>query len=330
MMKLVKLLKYVAIMLLVGFVSGRVNAQTSYEYRVAKLNSPVVIDADWNKKAWLGVDSIKIENRMGALPKFIPITYAKMLYDDQNVYIIFKVRDRFVRIVTNEINGPVWEDAAAEFFFSPDMAAPLKYFNLEMTGGGTPLMCYNTFPLELHYLDTTDIKEIEIAHSLPELVPNEITDSVTWTLEYKVPLVLLEKYANVTRPAPGINWMANFYKCASNNSNPHYFTWAKVVSPTPNFHLPEYFGKLVFEDPTSTKIIDASPLELYPNPASDHISIKGLNKAVTVKIFNALGIQEALFTNVTERIAISELKEGLYFINIIEGENNITRKIIKQ
>ncbi len=329
-MKLIKLLKTTVIILLVDFFSSRINAQTSYEYMVAKLNSPIVIDANWNKKAWQGVDSIKIENRMGSLPGFIPITYAKMLYNDQNVYVIFKVQDRFVRIVTNEINGPVWEDAAAEFFFSPDMAAPLKYFNLEMTGGGTPLMCYNTFPLELHYLDTIDIKEIEIAHSLPELVPKEITDSVTWSLEYKVPLALIEKYANVTRPAPGINWMANFYKCASNNSNPHYFTWAKVVSPSPNFHLPEYFGKLIFDYPTSTKTVDASRLELFPNPASDHISIIGLNRAVTVKIFNTLGIQEALFTNVTERIAISELKEGVYFVNILEGANNITRKFIKQ
>ena len=98
-----------------------------------------------------------------------------MLYDDLNVYVIFKVQDRFVHIVTNEINGPVWEDACAEFFFAPDMAAPLKYFNLETTGGGTPLMCYDIFPLELHYLDTADINEIEIAHTLPELVPIDTT-----------------------------------------------------------------------------------------------------------------------------------------------------------
>ena len=329
-MKLVKLLKHATIVLLVGFVSGRVNAQTIYEYNVARLNSPIVIDADWNKTAWQGVDSIKLENRMGDMPDFIPITYAKMLYDEQNVYVIFKVQDRFVRIVTNEINGPVWEDACAEFFFSPDMAAPGKYFNLEMTGGGTPLICYNSFPLELHYLDTADIKEIEIAHSLPELVPDEITDSVTWTLEYSVPLALLEKYANVTRPAPGVNWMANFYKCASNNSNPHYYTWARVNNPTPNFHLPEYFGKLVFEGPTSTERVDALSLELYPNPATDFINIKGLNNATTVRIYNVLGYQEALYTNVTERIVISELKEGIYFVNVKEGEKNIIEKLVKK
>jgi hypothetical protein len=329
-MKLIKILNHIIIVPIIGFLTGNVIGQQTYVYNVAKLNSPIVIDADWNKTAWQGVDSIMLENRMGDLPDFVPITHVKMLYDDLNVYVIFKVQDRFVRIVTNEINGPVWEDACAEFFFSPDMAAPLKYFNLETTGGGTPLMCYNTFPLELHYLDTTDIQEIEMAHSLPELVPNEITDSVTWTLEYKVPLELLEKYANVTRPAPGINWMANFYKCASNNSNHHYYTWAKVVSPNPNFHLPQYFGKLVFVDPTLTETVDASPFELYPNPASDHISIKGLNKAATLKIYNVLGHQEALFTNVTERVDISALKEGIYFLDITDGEKNITKKFVKK
>jgi hypothetical protein len=329
-MKFIKLLKHIIIVPIIGFFSGNVYGQQTYVYNVAKLNSPIVIDADWNKTAWQGIDSIMLENRMGDLPDFIPITHVKMLYDDLNVYVIFKVQDRFVRIVTNDINGPVWEDACAEFFFSPDMAAPLKYFNLETTGGGTPLMCYNTFPLELHYLDTTDIKEIEIAHSLPELVPNEMTDSVTWTLEYKVPLELLEKYANVTRPAPGINWMANFYKCASNNSNHHYFTWAKVVSPKPNFHLPEYFGKLVFVGPTSIGSVVAPSVELYPNPASSYISIKGLHEGATVKIFNTLGYQEALYTNVTGRLAISELKQGIYFVNITEGEKNITKKFVKK
>jgi len=330
MKKLIKFFRLSLILMFVSYFSGNVYAQERFEYKVAKLNGPIVIDANWNKSQWEGVDSIEIDNILGALPKFKPITYVKMLYDDQNIYVIFIVQDRFVRCVTNEINGPVWEDACVEFFFSPDMTAPEKYFNLEVTGGGTPLLCYNTYPRELIYLDTTDIKEIEIAHSLPELILNEIADSVTWTVEYKVPLTLLEKYAKISRPVPGVIWMVNFYKTASSTSNPHYFSWAKIINPVPDFHLPQFFGELKFENLTSVESANASRIELYPNPATDFISVKGLNKAATVTIFNLLGCVAAIYTNMTERIAISELKEGIYFVNIVDGENNITKKLIKK
>jgi hypothetical protein len=40
---------------------------------------------------------------------------------------------------------------------------------------------------------------------------------------------------------------ANFYKCADQTSHPHWLTWASVDYPQPKFHLPEFFGRLVFE-----------------------------------------------------------------------------------
>ena len=64
-MKLIKILNHIIIVSIIGFFSGNVNGQQTYVYNVAKLNSTIVIDADWNKTAWQGVDSIKLENRMG-------------------------------------------------------------------------------------------------------------------------------------------------------------------------------------------------------------------------------------------------------------------------
>jgi len=92
-----------------------------------------------------------------------------------------------------------------------------------------------------------DIKKIEIAHSLPQIVDPEITEPVTWTLEYRIPLVMLEKYSNVTRPKQGVVWKANFYKIAEKTSNPHYITWSVIENDKPNFHLPKFFGTLKFQ-----------------------------------------------------------------------------------
>lgn len=108
-------------------------------------------------------------------------------------------------------------------------------------------MHYNDFAAKTHTsLDLEDIKKVEIAHSLPHVVDPEISNPVTWTLEYKIPLAMLEKYSKVIYPKPGIEWRANFYKIAEKDSNIHFLTWSVVDNPVPDFHLPHFFGIIKF------------------------------------------------------------------------------------
>src|SRR5690606_38345776 len=196
------------------------------------------------------IKPIEITNYMGKVPPFSPKTSVKMMYDEDNVYVIFQVKDSYVRSLVREINGNVSGDACVEFFFAPDANLPERYFNLEINAGGTPLLFYVTKPWTgFTKLDSADIKKIEIAHSLPRVVDPEITKPVTWPIEYRIPLAMLEKFSKVSRPKPGMVWKANFYKTASKskNSNPHWITWSPVEYPRPNFHLPQFFGTLEFE-----------------------------------------------------------------------------------
>jgi Carbohydrate-binding family 9 len=217
-------------------------------YNVTRLKQPMKIDGKWDKPQWQNIPVIDIINYMGSIPKFRPEVQAKMMFDEENIYVIFHVEDKYVRCLTKDYNGPVWEDSAVEFFFAPDSGLPNRYFNLETNCGGTPLMHYNLVPRkESKELEIGDIKKIEIAHSLPQIIDPEMSDPVTWTLEYRIPLAILEKYSGVTRPEKGVEWRANFYKIAENNSNPHYITWSVVENNKPDFHLPQFFGKLKFE-----------------------------------------------------------------------------------
>ncbi len=234
--------------LLLTIFSFKTESQNGSVYKVAIAKKPVKIDAYWNKKEWKKVPATDIINYMGKIPEFKPEAQVKMMYDKDNIYLIFRVKDRNVRCITNKINGPVWQDSAVEFFFSPDSNSPLLYFNLETNCGGTPLLHYNVIPRrESKRLTEEEIKQIEIAHSLPEITDPEIKEPVTWTLEYRIPLSLLEKYSKVSRPAKGVEWRANFYKIAENSSNSHYITWSKIDKPKPDFHVPQSFGKLIFE-----------------------------------------------------------------------------------
>lgn len=217
-------------------------------YPVSHLTGSIKIDGIWNKPAWKKIKPVEIAGYMGAKPAFFPAVEAKMMYDNANLYVIFHVQDRYVRCLTGEYNGPVWEDSCVEFFFAPDISEPDHYFNLEINCGGTPLMHYNIVPRkESIHLKTNDLNKIEIAGTLPRIIDPEITDPVTWTLEYRIPVAMLEKYARITKPQKGVQWRGNFYKIAENNSNPHYLTWAPVKNKTPDFHLPAFFGYLTFE-----------------------------------------------------------------------------------
>lgn len=217
-------------------------------YQVNRLEGEILIDGVWDKPIWENVPTVEITHYMGNKPQFLPSTFAKLLYDDENIYGIFLVKDKFVHCLVQETNGHVSGDSCVEFFFSPDESKPLFYFNLEINCGGVPLMQYVTVPRkEYVFIDEAEIGKVEIAHSLPQKVFPEIVEDITWTIEFKLPFKILKQYAGISHPESGVKWKANFYKTASTTRNPHYLTWSHVDQPKPDFHLPQYFGTLVFK-----------------------------------------------------------------------------------
>lgn len=248
MKTLVTTIGLIVLLTIVYYFIKKSEMKTESVYNVSRLNQSMKIDADWDKPQWQNIKPVEINNFMGDIPKFRPITQAKMMYDEDNLYLIFRVKDRYVRCIEKDYNGLVYEDACVEFFFSPDPGFPERYFNLEINCGGTPLMRYNIVPRkEFKLLEKVDFEKIEIAHSLPKIVDPEIKEPVTWTIEYRLSLAMLEKFSKITHPKQGVTWRANFYKIAEKGSNVHFITWAVIEREKPDFHLPQFFGILKFE-----------------------------------------------------------------------------------
>jgi hypothetical protein len=175
---------------------------------------------------------------------------AKLAYDRDCVYVIFRVEDRYVRAVAKRHQGEVWKDSCVEFFFTPGDDVSQGYFNLEMNCGGTMLLHSQRVPREsTRRVADEDLARIEVAHSLPKIVEPEIETPTTWTVSYRLPVEIFRKYfsGDFQNPAPGVTWRANLYKCADDSSHPHWLTWSPVVHAQPDFHRPQSFGTLVFE-----------------------------------------------------------------------------------
>ena len=65
-------------------------------------------------------------------------------------------------------------------------------------------------------------------------------------LFYRVPFAFLRLFFPGFDPKPGDAIRANCFKCGDLTEVEHYFSWNPVDSPTPNFHRPEDFGRMVF------------------------------------------------------------------------------------
>lgn len=219
-----------------------------YVYKIHPVAQPIMINSEWDKKIWNETEAVRLTNYLDKKPAHFPDTQVKVRYDQNNIYVIFHVKDQYVRALAKENKGRVWEDSCVEFFFTPGPDIERGYFNMETNCKGIILLMHSKKDSkERESVSPEDYSKIEIVPSLKQNVEVEITEPLTWTLEYKIPFSVLEKYMQVDKPGKGIQWRANFYKCGDKTSHPHWLTWAPISQPETSFHVPQYFGWLEFQ-----------------------------------------------------------------------------------
>ncbi|KFF17596.1 T9SS type A sorting domain-containing protein [Chryseobacterium sp. JM1] len=76
----------------------------------------------------------------------------------------------------------------------------------------------------------------------------------------------------------------------------------------------------------------AADIQIYPNPVTEYFSVKakGDGKIQTVKIYDASGKLIRNITNTTDKINVSDISSGIYFIRIKTDKGEHLGKIIKK
>jgi hypothetical protein len=224
-------------------------ASSLKKYIIRSTTARPHLDGEWHSPIWAKADTADIDWFHPLSSKHRPEAKARALYSAEGIHVIFRVKDQYVRSVTTKYNGHVWEDACAEFFVQPKKDK--GYFNLEMNCGGAFLLGYaeqgpDGKETKSERLPWDLASRIEVYHSMPEKVDPELPDPVEWRIEYFVPFAVLEKYAGPLGNVAGQTWRGNIYKCAENNSHPHWGAWSPVGEKL-NFHQPDKFGEIVLE-----------------------------------------------------------------------------------
>ena len=140
------------------------------------------------------------------------------------------------RVMTEHFQ-PVHLDSCVEWFvnFFPETSD--NYFNFEVNANGVMNVAFRKNRQEYQTMTVEDIERLGIKTKIEE---------DDWTVEYEVPFTLIEKYFDGFERKNEVEVLANFYKCGDETLYPHYGVWKQIDTPEPDFHRPEYFGKLVF------------------------------------------------------------------------------------
>jgi len=225
-------------------------------YRIRRAGQQPSFTGNWSGGAWAAAEPVFVDHFHPSSSDHRPKTEVKILYNSAYLYVFFRVHDRYVRAVAEGFQGPVWADSCAEAFLRPRENG--GYFNFEMNCGGTLLLYYIEDPrrTEEGFAKFTPVAAEKVAgmriyHSLPSRVDPEIEEPVEWRLEYSIPLAVFEAYLGEAvdpsgHPAGG-RWRGNFYKCGDQTSHPHWASWSPIGEEL-NFHCPEHFGTLEFEE----------------------------------------------------------------------------------
>jgi len=220
------------------------------EYQIRKTAIPPAMRGEWDSAVWQQAETGELTHFLPRSSEHHPRVRFRLLYDEQALYVIFRVEDQYVRSVVTALHGPVCTDSCTEFFVQP--GSDTGYINFEVNCGGSMLAYYiedctivNGDFKKRTALASEDAALMQIYHSMPEVVKPEITTPVTWVNELRIPFVLFEKYMGPLGTPDGQQWTANFYKCADATSHPHWLTWAPVSGQ--NFHQPGYFAPIIFQ-----------------------------------------------------------------------------------
>lgn len=220
------------------------------KYTIHRTATKPSYNGQWESSVWQQAQTLQVDNFHPQSSAHRPNTQVKLLYDEKNLYVIFRIEDQYVKAVYTEYQDPVCNDSCVEFFVMPKQGK--GYFNFEINCIGTLLLYYIKDPRrtddgfeQYEPIGKELVNRMTIFHSIPEKLKVEIETPLEWYIEYNIPFALFETYLGTLNKGEGRIWRGNFYKCGDHTSHPHWASWAPIGEAL-DFHQPDFFGVLEF------------------------------------------------------------------------------------
>jgi hypothetical protein len=189
-------------------------------------------DTSVTSKVWDTVEQANLDELAWSDFPEAPNTYAKGVVTDSSIVILMATDEKELRSCEQKVNGLVCRDSCMEFFFCPD-ANDARYLNFEVNALGVMHLGLGAS----RHDRTHPVSDMSI-FNCQSLISGGI-----WYLRYEIPFAFIKEHFEKLSPVT----TANFYKCGDDTGHEHYATWNRVGTENPDYHRPEYFGKVIFE-----------------------------------------------------------------------------------
>jgi hypothetical protein len=182
-----------------------------------------------------------IDNLLWSSNGYMPKASFFMAYTASSILLKYIVKEKYIKAVYREINDPVYKDSCVEAFIAFDNES--SYYNLEFNCLGTALAGYGSGKNDRTHIKKQLVEKIT-SHRLIKTPGNALNTLIEWELTLKIPFTVFEHHQITSLKNQVCS--VNFYKCGDELPEPHFLSWNNIIYPYPNFHLPEFFGKVKF------------------------------------------------------------------------------------
>lgn len=160
-----------------------------------------------------------------------------IFHTNDKIVLKFTIDNDYFKSIRRPVNGAVHKDNCVEFFIS---FSGKDYYNIEFNCLGDGKIAYGPKRTKRTFLPQTTIEKIQVltrtAHTNKQF---------NWEMVLSIPLDVFVFDPDCS--LKGLQSSGNFYKCGDDLPQPHYLSWCGIESAVPNFHLPQFFGDIIFE-----------------------------------------------------------------------------------
>ncbi|HYO82733.1 MAG TPA: carbohydrate-binding family 9-like protein [Bryobacteraceae bacterium] len=218
------------------------SAQKTYD--VYRAVSPVTIDGKLDERAWRDAPSMGDFTFLWMKDGAKEQTIAKLLWDDENLYVSWQAHDKHISAYVTQTNGPVYQDDCVEIFIAPNPEKVKNYYNFEINAIGAMLsQARADWRLGELWWEPEGMRYRTSFHGRPK--KDELPEDTQWVVEAAIPLSNFARDAVHTPPRNGDVWRLNLQRLGG-KTDAQYSAWSPLPGDRPNFHQPEAFGIVRF------------------------------------------------------------------------------------
>jgi len=219
-------------------------AVAAAQYRIERATSKINIDGKLDEPAWRAAAPAGDFHFNWFVSGDKEQTEAKLLWDDDNLYVSWRAADRHISAYELKRHGPVSKDDCVEIFIAPNPAKVTNYYTFEINAIGTMLNRNRSYwytggatwePEGMVYRATFHGQDKK----------DESPGDRDWIVEAAIPLRNFSHDAAHTPPREGDEWRLNLQRLGG-KTNAQASSWSPILPPAKSFHTPAAFGAVVF------------------------------------------------------------------------------------